>query len=72
MYSNINSKVRTSNGSSGTFLQKCEVMQGENLSPSLFLISINEIKTIINTIPSMMFNLYKHDMKGYLISINMI
>ena len=53
MYSKINSKVRTSNGSSGTFSQKCGVMQGESLSPSLFSISINEIETIMNTIPSM-------------------
>ena len=28
-------------------------MQGESLSPSLFLISINEIEAIMNTIPSM-------------------
>ena len=53
MYSKINSKVRTSNGSSGTFSQKCGVMQGESLSPSLFSISINEIETILNSIPSM-------------------
>ena len=53
MYSKISSKVRTSNGSSGTFSQKCDVMQGESLSPSLFSISINEIETIMNTIPSM-------------------
>ena len=30
------SKIRTSNGSSGTFSQKYVVMQGESLSPSLF------------------------------------
>ena len=53
MYSKINSKVRTSNGSSGTFSQNCGVMQGESLSPSPFSISINEIKTIMNAIPSM-------------------
>ena len=53
MYSNINIKVRTSNGSSGTFSQKCVVMQGESLSPSLFSININEIKTIMNIIPSL-------------------
>ena len=53
MYSKINSKVRTSNRSSGTFSQKCVVMQGESFLPSLFFISINEIETIINTIPSM-------------------
>ena len=53
MYGKIKSKVRTSNGSSGTFPQKYGVMQGESLSLSLFSISINDNETIINTIPSM-------------------
>ena len=53
MYSKINSKVRTSYGSSGTFSQKCGVMQGESLLPSFSSININEIETIMNTIPSM-------------------
>ena len=53
MYSKINSKVRTSNGVSGTFSQQRGVMQGESLSPTLFAISINEIETLMNNIPSM-------------------
>ena len=36
-----------------TFSQKCGVMQGESLSPSFSSININEIETIMNTIPSM-------------------
>ena len=40
MYSKINSKVRTSNGSSGTFPQKCGVMQGESLSPPFFQLAL--------------------------------
>ena len=39
MHSKINSKVRTSNGVSGTFSQQCGVMQGESLSPSLLAIT---------------------------------
>ena len=53
MYSKLNSKVRTSKGLSETFLQQCGVMQGDSLSPSRFVISINEIETIINDIPFM-------------------
>ena len=53
MYSKINSKVRTSNGSSGTFSQKCWGHARQSLSPSLFSISINEIETIMNIILSM-------------------
>ena len=53
MYSKINSKVRTSNGVSGTFSQQCGVMQGESLSPTLFAISINEVEALMNNIPSM-------------------
>ena len=34
------------------FSQKCGVMQGEILSPTLFAISINEIEAITNNIPS--------------------
>ena len=55
MYSKINSKVRTSNGVSGTFSQQCGhcgVMQGESLSPTLFAISINEVEALMNNIPS--------------------
>ena len=47
------SKVRTSNGVSGTFSQQCGVMQGESLSPTLFAISINEVEALMNNIPSM-------------------
>ena len=50
MYSKINRKVRTSNGLSEIFSQKCGGMQGESLSLTLFAISINAIAAIINNI----------------------
>ena len=53
MYSKINSKVRTSNGVSGTFSQQFGVIQGESLSPTLFAISINEVEALMNNILSM-------------------
>ena len=55
MYSKINSKVRTSNGVSGTFSQQCGALHvfGKSLSPTLFAISINEVEALMNNIPSM-------------------
>ena len=53
MYNKINSEVRTSNGLSEMFSQKCGVMQGKSIPPILFAISINEIEAIMNNIPSM-------------------
>ena len=53
MYSKINSKVRTSNGLSEIFSQKCGGMQGESLFLIFFAISINAIEATTNNIPAM-------------------
>ena len=42
MYSNIKSKVRTSEGNSASFCQCKGLMQRECLSPTLFSFSIND------------------------------
>ena len=46
-------KLECQNGLSEMFSQKCGVMQGERVAPTLFAISINEIEAIMNNIPSM-------------------
>ena len=50
---NLTIKLECQNGLSEMFSQKCGVMQGERVSPTLFAIIINEIEAIMNNIPSM-------------------
>ena len=44
IYSKINSKVRTSNGVSGTFSQECGVMQGEIYLPRFLQLALMKSK----------------------------
>ena len=53
MYSNIKSKVRTSEGNSASFCQCKVLMQGECLSPTLFSFFINDLEERMNDIIEM-------------------
>ena len=53
MYSNVKSKVRTSEGNSASFCQCKVLMQGECLSPTLFSFFINDLEERMNDILEM-------------------
>ena len=48
MYNKVNSKMRTAGRMSDPFYLDDGVMQGECLSPSFFVLHINEIESKIN------------------------
>ena len=53
MYSNIESKVRTTEGNSASFCQSKGLMQGECLSPTLFSFYLNDLEKRMNGIDEM-------------------
>ncbi len=61
MYTNITSKVRTSEGVCDDFAQDKGLMQGESLSPTLFSMYINDIVELMNSTPHM--GIVIHDTK---------